>query len=77
LADLVRAAYDEADATLQNIDPVVLNQPKLVQVQHPLTNGRTLTPRFMIMYATGHIWNHIGHLQLTRQLWEVGPSKER
>ncbi|MEJ5249741.1 MAG: DinB family protein [Caldilinea sp.] len=38
---------------------------------HPLEPGRVLTARYDIQHAFEHMSRHIGHAELTRQLWAL------
>lgn len=44
---------------------------------HPRNPQRILTVRFAIGHAIEHLSQHIGHGQLTRQLWELHQSAAR
>ncbi len=40
------------------------------------TRDRTVTRRWAVLHAVEHIAIHVGHMQLTRQLWEAqGPAR--
>lgn len=76
LAETIRATYDMAEKALQSVDPETLDRPKLYTINHPI-KGTTATPGYGIHFSMGHVWMHIGHMQLTRQLWaaQAGQSK--
>lgn len=70
LADLINAAYDESEAAVRDVDPAVLDRAQPLTLNHD-RRGETHTGRFCITTAVGHVAEHIGHMQLTRQLWEA------
>jgi hypothetical protein len=72
LAGLVTAAFDDAGAALKSIDPALLDQARPIALDHPL-NGQVHNPRFCLNWAIRHQAEHIGHISLTRQLWEAHP----
>lgn len=70
LAALVTSAFDEATAALSAADPATFSHPRQVTLNHP-TRGQMRTAYYGIGYALSHISEHVGHMQLTRQLWEA------
>ena len=70
LTAVINAAYDESIAALRSTDPGLLSKEAPITLNH-LTRGQVRTPRFGISYALNHAGEHIGHMQLTRQLWEA------
>ncbi len=73
LTDLINGAYDDAAATLASIDPAQLDQPAELAINHA-RRGEMHTRRFVILTPLTHVAEHIGHMQLTRQLWEARGS---
>lgn len=70
LADLIEAAFDDAEAALKSSDPKAWDTAAPLTLHHN-TRGQVHTPRFGIAYALSHAGEHLGHMQLTRQLWEA------
>ena len=71
LATLINAAYDEAEAALKEIDPAVLDEERPITLNHHM-RGQVSTPRYVCLtLAINHVSEHVGHMQLTRQLWEA------
>ncbi|MFN8556460.1 MAG: DinB family protein [Dehalococcoidia bacterium] len=70
LAAVINGTYDEAEAALKGCDPAMLDRAAPLTVNHN-TRGQVHTPRFGIAYALNHAGEHIGHMGLTRQLWEA------
>ena len=52
---------------LDNLIPADLDQSR----PHPQRSGRDITVRYAIQHAIEHMSQHIGHGQLTRQLWAL------
>lgn len=55
------------DQMLAGFTPEELNRSR----PHPKRSDRILTVRFAIQHAIEHLSQHIGHAQLTRQLWAL------
>lgn len=70
LVALVSAAFDDAVTTLRTIDPAKLDQARPVTIEHR-HKGAVHNGRFILNHALRHQGEHIGHLSLTRQLWEA------
>ncbi|HEY7294139.1 MAG TPA: DinB family protein [Dehalococcoidia bacterium] len=76
LAAALNAAFDECAAALRGLDPSLLARVWPVGIAHP-RRGQEQSGHFRIYYPLMHLAEHIGHLQLTRQLWEERRSSER
>jgi Protein of unknown function (DUF664) len=59
------AACDAARAALQDLKPEQLDE--IV----PASTNRQVTRRWALFHAVRHCSVHLGHMQLTRQLWEA------
>ena len=73
LTAVINGAFDDAEAALKSLDPARLDQPVEITFNRR-RRGETHTPRFFIATPITHIAEHIGHMQLTRQLWEPRSS---
>jgi hypothetical protein len=62
----VRRTYDLADQFLGTLSPADLDGSR----PHP-KRAREMTVRFDIQHAIEHLSQHIGHGQITRQLWAL------
>jgi hypothetical protein len=70
LAALINAAFDDAAGALRTIDPASLDQARTVTLEHRF-KGTVHNGRFILNHALRHQGEHIGHISLTRQLWEA------
>ncbi len=70
-AESLRERLDEAGqfigAVLSELQPETLDD----QVSF---RGRAVTRRWALMHALEHVGQHLGHIQLTRQLWKARPK---
>jgi uncharacterized damage-inducible protein DinB len=66
-ADLQR----RLDETLNLIRDVLNTTPAENLVRTTTVQGRTVTGRWALLHALEHTALHLGHLQLTRQLWQA------
>jgi hypothetical protein len=62
-----RYTYQLIDQMLADFTPEELNRSR----PHPKRSDRVLTARYPIQHAIEHLSQHIGHAQLTRQLWAL------
>lgn len=62
-----KSTHSMVEAFLDSLSPADLEHEK----PHPVSN-RPLTVRMDIQHAIEHLSQHIGHAQLTRQLWALG-----
>ena len=70
-ADLIRHVGDigtETRRILTALDETELNTSREVK-------GRTVAVRWALLHVVEHIALHLGHMQLTYQLWQEGKSK--
>ena len=58
---------DFADLFLDSLSPHDLDASR----PHPKDASRVLTVRYDIQHAFEHMSRHIGHAELTRQLWAL------
>jgi uncharacterized damage-inducible protein DinB len=65
LAAKVRQASNYAHLALQKLD---FNQ--ITTVKSELQDGRPVTMSWALLHALEHTAIHVGHIQLTKQLWE-------
>lgn len=63
----VRRTQAYVDAFLATLSTGDLDQTRA----HPLVPERTLSARYDVVHALEHLSQHIGHAQLTRQLWAL------
>ncbi|GEM_PF-570476 len=73
LARVVNAAFDDCAAVLRELDPALLDRVWPVSIAHP-RRGQVQSGHFRVYYPLLHLAEHIGHMQLTRQLWEAEGS---
>jgi hypothetical protein len=64
LRERVGRTHDYVEQFLRQLDAAALDGER----SHPV-NDRPLTVRFDVQHAIEHLSQHIGHAQLTRQLW--------
>lgn len=62
-----RRSQEYVHQLLDSLTPAVMDSSR----PHPERPERTLTVRFDIQHAIEHMSQHIGHAQLTRQLWAL------
>jgi hypothetical protein len=70
LASLINAAFDDATSALESFAPALLGQARPVTIEHRF-KGTVHNGRFILNHALRHQGEHIGHISLTRQLWEA------
>ncbi len=82
------ASTEDDSALLAFCDSMTTDCRALLSIEEPvdwshqLTTTReqgdpdSLTAGWALLHAMEHLREHVSHLQLTRQLWEAGPSKE-
>lgn len=57
----------ENENILSKLDSLQLGETRKVQIQQ---NGQAVSVRWCILHVVSHYALHLGHIQLTRQLWE-------
>lgn len=70
LAGEIDAAFDACAAALRALDPEVLDRVWPVGIAHP-RRGRPQSGHFRLYYPLLHLMEHVGQMQLTRQLWQA------
>lgn len=74
LAAVLNAAFDECAAALRGLDPAALERFWPVGIAHP-RRGQRQSGHFRVYYALLHLMEHVGQMQLTRQLWEAANAR--
>lgn len=62
-----RRTYELVDQMLAGFTPEELDRSR----PHPKRSDRVFTVRYPIQHAIEHLSQHIGHAQITRQLWAL------
>lgn len=71
-ADVVErweAGGKETDAILAKLTPSQLGEPRIVEMA-TRSETRNVNVRWCVLHMLNHMAIHVGHIQLTRQLWE-------
>ncbi|MBI4498846.1 MAG: DUF664 domain-containing protein [Chloroflexi bacterium] len=71
LLGMLQAADSAVEPLLGQVDPAKLGTP-LDLGYTTVTGQRTVTPAWAIQHTVDHLGQHVGHMQLTRQLWDQG-----
>jgi hypothetical protein len=66
LRAMLSQALEAVNATLEKLSPDDLNSP-----QPRTKGGRSFTVAAALDHALAHTGVHLGHIQMTRQLWEL------
>ncbi len=73
-----RARADQVDGLRQRLDDTgqfigaVLSELRPETLDDQISfRGRAVTRRWALMHALEHVGQHLGHIQLTRQLWKA------
>lgn len=75
LAAVLNAAFDESAAVLKSLPSALLDEAHPITLNHPL-KGQVHNRRFCLNWAIRHLAEHIGHISLTRQLWEASAGTQ-
>ena len=67
LRRLLSAALDDVHATLES-----LSEEELTTLRIEPAEQRTVSVSGSLAHTLAHAATHLGHIQLTRQLWEQG-----
>ncbi|HZQ38033.1 MAG TPA: hypothetical protein VFD32_19045, partial [Dehalococcoidia bacterium] len=70
LAGEIDAAFAACAASVGGLDLGLLDRVWPVGIAHP-RRGRPQSGYFRLYYPLMHLMEHVGHMQLTRQLWQA------
>jgi hypothetical protein len=66
--ELVQRLSENEDFIQKTLEPLTL--PDLEQPRTSPRNGRSITAGWALCHVLKHTALHLGHMQITRQLWE-------
>ncbi len=70
--DLINRVHEVEDYLKRSFETLKLSDLE-AQRTHPRT-GKEISVAFLILHALDHVSMHVGHLQMTAQLWQLAHS---
>jgi hypothetical protein len=71
-ADELRALIDQMESDLRRLLPEMPDEGLEGAVESiPPAEGPPVSRAYMLLHAVDHLREHVGHAQLTRQVWEA------